>query len=89
MATRISGSEFASDDGVTDWQVLFWGAKTLFRTGDFTTGAKLVASPRNRIHSSTLRATSSTLPPGKGWIDVGARTSVSWLKATPCPTRSR
>lgn len=44
MATRISDAQFSSDDGVADWRVLFWGAKTLFETGDFGTGAKLVAA---------------------------------------------
>lgn len=44
MATQLSDAEFSSADGVADWRVLFWGAKTLYETGDFATGAKLVAA---------------------------------------------
>ena len=44
MATAISDAEFSSADGVAEWRVLFWGAKTLYETGDFATGAKFVAA---------------------------------------------
>jgi len=44
MTEQISDSDFSAAEGVADWRVLFWGAKTLFRTGDFATGAKLVAA---------------------------------------------
>jgi len=44
MAEQISDAEFSSADGVSDWRVLYWGAKTLFPTGDFATGARLVAA---------------------------------------------
>ncbi|MDP9695616.1 UNVERIFIED_ORG: 4a-hydroxytetrahydrobiopterin dehydratase [Arthrobacter globiformis] len=44
MATQISDAEFSSADGVAEWRVLFWGAKTLYETGDFATGAKFVAA---------------------------------------------
>lgn len=44
MAKLISDAEFSSADGVADWRVLFWGAKTLYVTGDFATGARLVAA---------------------------------------------
>lgn len=43
MATHLSDAEFSEADGVDDWRVLFWGAKALYETGDFATGAKLVA----------------------------------------------
>lgn len=44
MATPISDAEFSAAAGVEDWRVLFWGAKTLYQTGDFATGARLVAA---------------------------------------------
>ncbi|MCU1573783.1 MAG: hypothetical protein JWO93_1865 [Micrococcaceae bacterium] len=44
MATRISDAEFSADDGVAQWRVLYWGAKTLYETGDFATGARFVAA---------------------------------------------
>lgn len=44
MAKRISDAEFSTAEGVAEWRVLFWGAKTLFRTRDFATGAKLAAA---------------------------------------------
>jgi len=44
MVEQISDSDFSNAEGVDDWRVLFWGAKTLFRTGDFATGARLVAA---------------------------------------------
>ena len=44
MAEQISDSEFSAADGVAEWRVLFWGAKTLYETGDFATGARLVAA---------------------------------------------
>ena len=44
MATGISDAEFSSADGVAEWRVLFWGAKALYETGNFATGAKFVAA---------------------------------------------
>jgi 4a-hydroxytetrahydrobiopterin dehydratase len=44
MATAISDGDFSAADGVTEWRVLFWGAKTLYQTGDFATGAQFVAA---------------------------------------------
>jgi 4a-hydroxytetrahydrobiopterin dehydratase len=44
MAAWISDTQFFEAEGVDDWRVLYWGAKTLFRTGDFATGAALVAA---------------------------------------------
>jgi 4a-hydroxytetrahydrobiopterin dehydratase len=44
MAEQISDAEFSAAEGVEDWRVLFWGAKTLYETGDFSTGARLVAA---------------------------------------------
>lgn len=44
MAKRISDAEFSTAEGVAEWRVLFWGAKTLFKTRDFATGAKLAAA---------------------------------------------
>ena len=42
MAERISDADFARAPGVDDWRPLFWGAKTLYKTGDFATGVRLV-----------------------------------------------
>jgi 4a-hydroxytetrahydrobiopterin dehydratase len=44
MVEQISDSEFSAAEGVEEWRALFWGAKTLFETGDFATGARLVAA---------------------------------------------
>ena len=44
MPEQISDAEFTASEGVADWRVLFWGAKTLFETGDCATGARLVAA---------------------------------------------
>ncbi len=44
MAQQISDAEFSTADGVAEWRALFWGAKTLYETGDFATGAALVAA---------------------------------------------
>jgi 4a-hydroxytetrahydrobiopterin dehydratase len=43
MPTQMSDSDFSNAEGVDDWRVLFWGAKALFETGDFATGAGFVA----------------------------------------------
>lgn len=40
----MSDEEFSNASGVEDWRALFWGAKALFDTGDFLTGAKFVAA---------------------------------------------
>jgi 4a-hydroxytetrahydrobiopterin dehydratase len=44
MPEQISDAEFSAADGTGDWRVLFWGAKALFETGDFATGARFVAA---------------------------------------------
>ncbi|MGO4103884.1 VOC family protein [Leifsonia sp. YAF41] len=44
MSQPISDSEFSAAAGVTDWRVLYWGAKALFETGDFATGARFVTA---------------------------------------------
>lgn len=44
MAQQISDGEFSAAEGVSEWRVLFWGAKTLYNTGDFATGARFVAA---------------------------------------------
>ncbi len=44
MATPISDQQFFEAEGVGDWRVLYWGAKTLFRTGSFARGAELVTA---------------------------------------------
>jgi 4a-hydroxytetrahydrobiopterin dehydratase len=44
MAEQISDAAFSAAEGVADWRVLFWGAKTLYQTGDFATGARLIAA---------------------------------------------
>ncbi len=44
MTEPLSDADFSVADGVEDWRVLYWGAKALFRTGDFATGAKFVAA---------------------------------------------
>jgi 4a-hydroxytetrahydrobiopterin dehydratase len=43
MPTPITDAEFQNAAGVADWRVLFWGAKSLFRTPDFATGARFVS----------------------------------------------
>jgi 4a-hydroxytetrahydrobiopterin dehydratase len=42
MAKQISDRQFSEAEGVEEWRVLFWGAKTLYETGDFATGVRLV-----------------------------------------------
>jgi 4a-hydroxytetrahydrobiopterin dehydratase len=44
MAKQITDAEFSTTDGVAEWRALFWGAKTLYETGDFATGARFVAA---------------------------------------------
>lgn len=44
MTEQISDAEFSAAEGVSDWRVLYWGAKAYFRTGDFATGAAFVAA---------------------------------------------
>lgn len=41
---QISDKDFSAAEGVADWRVLFWGAKALYETGDFATGARFVAA---------------------------------------------
>jgi len=44
MVKQISDADFSAAEGVDDWRVLFWGAKALYETGDFATGARFVAA---------------------------------------------
>jgi 4a-hydroxytetrahydrobiopterin dehydratase len=79
MAKLISDAEFSSAAGVADWRVLFGGAKTLYQTGDFATGALLVAaiaeieqalghSPLVDVRPDTV--TVQVLTPGVGLSDL-------------------
>ena len=49
MADYISDAEFSNAEGTSEWRALFWGAKTLYKTGDFATGAKLVAAIAEQV----------------------------------------
>ena len=42
MTEQITDAHFSSAAGVEDWRVLFWGAKTLYETGDFATGVTFI-----------------------------------------------
>ena len=44
MPTPISAKTFHEAQGVEDWRVLFSGACTLYRTGSFANGARLVGA---------------------------------------------
>jgi len=44
MVEQITDADFSVAEGVADWRVLFWGAKALYETGDFATGAAFVAA---------------------------------------------
>jgi len=44
MAEQITDQQFTEAEGVEDWRTLFWGAKTLYRTGTFTKGAELISA---------------------------------------------
>lgn len=44
MAERITDADFSAAEGAGDWRALFWGAKALYETGDFGTGARFVAA---------------------------------------------
>lgn len=39
---QLTDADFEAAAGVGDWRPLFWGAKALFLTGDFATGARFV-----------------------------------------------
>jgi 4a-hydroxytetrahydrobiopterin dehydratase len=49
MAEYISDAEFSNAEGTSEWRALFWGAKTLYNTGDFATGAKLVTAIAEQV----------------------------------------
>ena len=42
MAEQITDAQFSAAPGVAEWRVLFWGAKTLYETGDFATGVRFI-----------------------------------------------
>jgi 4a-hydroxytetrahydrobiopterin dehydratase len=44
MAEQITEQFFSEAEGVSDWRVLFWGAKTCYLTGNFARGSRLVAA---------------------------------------------
>lgn len=44
MVEQITEAQFSAAEGVEGWRALYWGVKTLFETGDFATGAELVAA---------------------------------------------
>jgi 4a-hydroxytetrahydrobiopterin dehydratase len=79
MAEQISDSEFSSAEGVAEWRVLFWGAKALYRTGNFATGARFVSTiaevaasvghdPLVDLRDDT--ATVTVITPGVGLSDL-------------------
>jgi 4a-hydroxytetrahydrobiopterin dehydratase len=79
MATAISDAEFSAAEGAGEWRVLFWGAKTLYETGDFAMGAKLVSeiaeivqavghSPLIDVRPDTV--TVQVITPGVGLSDL-------------------
>lgn len=39
---KLSAEQFAAAEGLQDWRVVGWQACTVFRTGDFATGLRLV-----------------------------------------------
>lgn len=44
MVDAVSESDFVATEGLEGWRPLYWGAKTLFETSDFATGARFVAA---------------------------------------------
>lgn len=79
MATQISDGDFSAAEGVSEWRVLFWGAKTLYETGDFATGARFVAAiaveaeavghaPLLDVRPDTV--TAQVITPGVGLSDL-------------------
>ena len=44
MPEFLTDPEFSAAEGVDEWRALFWGAKALYETGDFATGARFVAA---------------------------------------------
>ncbi|MGV3711615.1 VOC family protein [Pseudolysinimonas sp.] len=92
MPTQISDSDFSSADGVGDWRVLFWGAKALFETGDFATGAQFVARiaelveeldhpPMLDVRMDTVSITVLTIGVGLSDRDLALAQGISRLAA--------
>lgn len=92
MPTQISDSDFSSADGVGDWRVLFWGAKALFETGDFATGAQFVARiaelveeldhpPMLDVRTDTVSITVLTIGVGLSDRDLALAQGISRLAA--------
>ena len=52
MADWISDADFSAAEGVEDWRVLYWGAKTLVRTGDFASGVNFISAIA--VHAADL-----------------------------------
>ena len=81
MVQQISDADFSAAEGVTDWRVLFWGAKALWQTGDFATGARFVAaiaeqaeeldhSPLVELRPDTVTVTVITVGVGISDVDL-------------------
>jgi 4a-hydroxytetrahydrobiopterin dehydratase len=101
MAKLISSAEFSAADGVAEWRVLYGGAKALYETGDFATGARLVAaiaetaqalghSPLVDVRPDTV--TVQVITPGVGLSDIdlelarGISTAAARLGLTADPS---
>lgn len=81
MSTQITDSQFSAAEGVAEWRALFWGAKALYNTGDFATGAALVAriaeeaaalghSPLVDLRPDTVTVTVITIGAGLTELDL-------------------
>ena len=92
MAHQISDAEFSAAEGAEDWRVLFWGAKALYETGDFATGAALVAaiaeqaaelghSPLIDLRPDTVTITVITLGVGISDLDLELARRISRVAA--------
>lgn len=93
MAEHISDADFSNADGAADWRVLFWGAKTLFATGDFATGARLIAAiaaevdevghaPLIDLRPDTVTVTLITIGVGLSDLDLELARRISRVAAS-------
>ena len=92
MAEQISDSDFSAAEGTADWRALFWGAKALFETGDFATGARFVAaiaveaeavgqSPLIDVRPDTVTVTVITIGVGLSDLDLELARRISVVAA--------
>ena len=92
MATQLTDKEFSEADGTDDWRALFWGAKALYETGDFATGAKFVAaiaevaaevghSPLIDLRPDTVTLTVITVGVGISDLDLELARRISGIAA--------